>query len=104
MLKTASAVRGAASNILPGHRRSASCLTVEDQDAVVQEISMQHRGRHNAKKALKNNEDHDNDTKENSADDVEHRASFSYIITRPTAFLKDGPSVKKVAASKSVRL
>lgn len=98
---------GAASNILPGHRRSATCLAVEDQDAVVQEISMQHRGPRNAKKALNNDdydEDHGNDTKENSADDVEHRASFAYIITRPTAFLKDGPSVKKVAASKSVRI
>ena len=29
-------------------------------------------------------------------------AKFSYIITRPTAFLKDGRSVKKVSASKSV--
>jgi hypothetical protein len=31
------------------------------------------------------------------------KAQFSYIVTRPTSFLKDGPSTKKVMASKSVR-
>jgi hypothetical protein len=30
------------------------------------------------------------------------KAQFSYIVTRPTTFLKDGPSTKKVSASKSV--
>jgi hypothetical protein len=29
-------------------------------------------------------------------------AQFAYIITRPTTFLKDGRSIKKVSASKSV--
>ena len=31
------------------------------------------------------------------------RTHFAYIITRPTTFLKDGRSLKKVSASKSVR-
>jgi hypothetical protein len=31
-------------------------------------------------------------------------AQFAYIITRPTSYLKDGRSMKKVCASKSVRV
>ena len=99
VLKTASAVRGAAANIMPGHRHSATSFSLEDQDALVQEIALHHRGRRSATKPPMDDGD---DTKENSKED-EQRASFSYIITRPTAFLKDGPSTKKVSASKSVR-
>lgn len=52
-----------------------------------------------------NDDDEDVSWKENTTNEDEEfvRAHFSYIITRPTALLKDGPSTKKVAASKSVR-
>ena len=47
--------------------------------------------------------------KEQSLDDIAMKnnvgiasAHFAYIITRPTTFLKDGRSIKKVSASKSV--
>lgn len=108
VLKTASAVGGAAANLLiPGHRRTASSLGVKDQEAVVQEIALHHRTRRSnvEKVAADDDEEDDDDGKENSvADDtVEQQARFAYIITRPTAFLTDGPSTKKVSASKSVR-
>ena len=31
----------------------------------------------------------------------ESKPSFSFLITRPTVLIKDGPSIKKLAASKS---
>jgi len=36
-------------------------------------------------------------------EDKENAVAFSFIVTRPTVLLKDGPSTKKLSASKSVR-
>lgn len=49
-------------------------------------------------KSQENNGDVDIDPKNNT-----HLAKFAYIVTRPSTFLKDGRSMKKVSASKSVR-
>jgi hypothetical protein len=105
VLKTASAVRVAAANILPNHGKSMktpSHCAVADQDDVVQEIVWHHRGRRRSHNMAKHHED--DDAKENSnGEETQHvLAEFAYIITRPTSFLKDGPSIKKVSASKSV--
>lgn len=96
VLKAVSAVRGAASNILPGPRHSVNSLVLGDQDAVVHEIAFHHR-----RIAMKPPPTKDEDVQENPTEDVD-KAHFSYIITRPTAFLKDGPSTRTVSASKSV--
>lgn len=117
MLKTASAVRVAATNLLPKNsgggavNRPPTRWAVADQDAVVREVVWHHRGRRSitsTAQPLTNRGDDDTNSKENNVEDDDDAAdhvlaAFSYIVTRPTAFLKDGPSVKKVSASKSVR-
>lgn len=107
VLKTASAVRVAAANILPNHGKNVkypSRCAVADQDAVVQEIVWHHRGRRRSHVVKKQHED-DNAKENCTGEETQHvLAKFAYIITRPTSFLKDGPSIKKVSASKSVRV
>jgi hypothetical protein len=101
---------------------------LQDQDAVIRQIAMEH-GLVTAKstsvaKADKENDndanddnndenDPDNyhDDRKEQADDGDDdnvdketpSAHFSFIVTRATVLLKDGPSTKKLAASKSVR-
>jgi hypothetical protein len=84
--------------------KQPSRCAVADQDAVVEEIVWHHRGRHRSHNVTKQHED--DDAKENSnGEETQHAlAEFAYIITRPTSFLKEGPSMKKVSASKSVRV
>lgn len=84
VLKTANFVGGVASNVIPGNKPNSNNSNYQDLDAAIQEIALHHRGK-----------------TPGSTDVVREIATFSYIITRPTPFLKDGPSTKKVSASKS---
>jgi len=91
VLKTATVVGGAAVNALPFVTAGEKSQAVLDQDAAVQEMARQHSKRRR-------------NTKENNNQDALERPHFAYIVTRPTALLKEGPSTRTVAASKSVRL
>jgi hypothetical protein len=57
--------------------------SLRDQDAIIQFINAQHNSHE----------------KENASPNC--KPSFSFLITRPTVLIKDGPSIKKLAASKS---
>lgn len=67
-------------------------LFLQDQDAVIHFIDSQHRTKQ------RNSSNSSSDGQENPP---ARRALFSYIVTRP-GVLRDGPSTKKLAASKSV--
>jgi hypothetical protein len=62
------------------HRRNQS---LRDQEFIIRYISEQH-----------------NQDKENSSINYS-KPSFSFLITRPSVLTKEGPSIKKLAASKS---
>ena len=124
VLKTASSVRG----VFTGGRNNSNNSNVpfsasmmnKDQNAAIQTIASNHRRTSTNRLSLSdphrmNDENHfitNNDNIENydvskveskqSSNDSE--AKFAYIITRPTTFLRDGPTVKKLSASKSVRV
>jgi hypothetical protein len=84
-----------------------------DQNAVMQEISRHHRRSchtspmENTSNAFQKTDDRDFTQEQTMIDEnnenIADSAKFAYIVTRPTTYLKDGPSVKKVSASKSVR-
>jgi hypothetical protein len=121
VLKTASTVRG----LIPGRRHTSSTnfansVMYADQNAVMQEISRHHRRSchtslmENTSNAFQKTDDRDftqeqmliDENNENIADsnsNHSHSAKFAYIVIRPTTYLKDDPSIKKVSASKSVR-
>lgn len=64
------------------HPRHEALIVWSDQDAVLKHVAQQH-----SKKETKSTP-----------------ASFSYNVTRPPPWLRDGPSTHTLAASKSVRL
>ena len=116
VLKAATVVGGAAAHALPflpanGERS----LALQDQDAVVQEIARQHRRRRRNRGNKENsttsklssidakNDDDKNQTASDPQQVPLERPHFAYILTRPTTLLKDGPSTRTVAASRSVR-
>ena len=102
------------------HRRNHF---LQDQDAVIRQIAVEH-GLASAtlsskEKADKSDKENGNDAKDNiddgdGSEDEENEdgketpsmppANFSFIVTRATVLLKDGPSTKTLAASKSVRV
>jgi hypothetical protein len=103
------------------HRRNHF---LRDQDAVIRQIAVEH-GLASATtsktttmtKTDKSDKENDNDPQndkdgDGSDDDDEENkdgketpsANFSFIVTRATVLLKDGPSTKTLAASKSVRI
>ena len=125
VLKTASSVRG----VFTGGRNNSNNSNVpfsasmmnKDQNAAIQTIASNHRRTSTNRLSLSdphsmNDENHfvtNNDDIENyDVSIVESKqfssnhsdAKFAYIITRPTTFLRDGPTVKKLSASKSVRV
>lgn len=124
VLKSATAVRCAAANLLSGsttnHHKtrlgkhsggkngSSSSIrrttVIVDQDAAVQEIAWHHRGKRYSKPSMMiSSSTLLEQQTSGSTKEGDHRlAHFSFIITRPTNFLKEGPSMKKVSASKSV--
>jgi len=116
-------VGGAAAHALPfvpatGERS----LALQDQDAAVQEIARQHRRRRrqrgnkensnssSRKASSKSNNNSKNDHQETNNNTPQQqptpleRPHFAYILTRPTTLLKEGPSTRTVAASRSVRV
>jgi len=95
VLKTATVVGGAAVNALPFVSAGEKSQAMLDQDAAVQEMARQHKRRRRTKENNNNNHPDDEAPLE--------RPHFAYIVTRPTALLKEGPSTRTVAASKSVR-
>jgi hypothetical protein len=122
-LKTLSAAR----TLLPGGRQNVSInftngSSYGDHNNAVKEIARHHRRRNrlilgevntgsipvaphskDAHVGIKNVKFDVEDEQENINSIGEIRyANFSYIITRPTTFLKEGRSIKKVSASKSV--
>jgi hypothetical protein len=89
------------------HRRNHF---LRDQDAVVRLVARQHGLLASAATVEKENDadtnkdDKDEHDQDNDDDDKEPTtADFSFIVTRATVLLKDGPPSKKLAASKSVR-
>jgi hypothetical protein len=80
--------------------RGNHCL--RDQDAVIQFLASQH----GKSKSKSNESDHPSSIiasdKENCRrNSRSHKLPFSFVVTRPTIMIKDGPSRKKLAASKS---
>jgi hypothetical protein len=102
-LKTATTV---ASNIV---NRTLAPNSNRDHDTAVQQVALHHKKSRATERRRTSfaGDDNDQDSKENSTTGpspscASERAKFAYIVTRPTAFLTDGPSsTKKVAASKS---
>lgn len=118
VLKTAAVVGGAAANALPFVPASGErSLALQDQDAAVQEIARQHRRRRGRQRGNKengisssssgggktNNTKNDSNPQQQPQPPLE-RPHFAYILTRPTTLLKEGPSTRTVAASRSVRV
>ena len=60
-----------------------------DQEAALQHLAGQHRGRAR---------DRSNDENDDASD-----PNFSYIVIRPSVLMRDGPSMRKLSASRSVR-
>lgn len=123
VLKTASTVR----NVLPLGRASTTTTFTNtnnfvDQNSVLQEIARHHRrpkqlsnddSNRKLRQSLcseyssKGHQEVDEEDLENMGPKNQHSSPephFSYIITRPTSFLKEGSSGRKVSASKSVRV
>jgi hypothetical protein len=126
-LKTVSTVR----SFLPGRRSNMSISFTNssshgDQNSVIREIACHHRRRNrlslgdistgsyakgsfsigdeeNREKNVQFNDNNDQENVNEIGMNHVKFAKFPYIITRPTTYLKDGPSLKKVSASKSVR-
>lgn len=62
---------------------------LRDQDAVVRKIASEHM--------LRNRQQHNKNEDGNTT-----TPHFAFVVTRPTVLLQDGPSSKKLSASKSV--
>jgi hypothetical protein len=108
------------------HRRNHF---LRDQDAVIRQIAIEHglasavatssssspskkekeNDKNNKDADAKDDDDDDDGSDEEDNEDGKETpslpsANFSFIVTRATVLLKDGPSTKTLAASKSVRI
>jgi hypothetical protein len=95
------------------HRRNHF---LRDQDAVIRQIAIEHglasavtttKGKADRENGKNKNHRNDNDGSDEEEEDGKETpstpANFSFIVTRATVLLKDGPSTKTLLASKSVR-
>jgi hypothetical protein len=74
---------------------------LKDQDAAIQQIAEYHHGKNDSPKEAADKENEDEDEDYDSFEDKENSAPhFSYIITRPPGYRKEGTK-KKLSASKS---
>jgi len=74
---------------------------------VIRHVALEHG--HHIQNRLSTGESMDDDSEKGQEhltkqESIENSSSFKFIVTRPTVFLRDGPSKKKLAASKSVSL
>jgi hypothetical protein len=74
-------------------------LFLRDQDAVVRKIASEHKLLRSSRQQQQHKDETDGCSTTMTAAAIPH---FAFVVTRPTVLLQDGPSSKKLSASKSV--